>query len=213
MSRLFKTRVGGRWLARRMSENERVARAAVPLTKIIRTVTPDQLTAPTPCAEFDVRALLNHLLFWGPSLIGAGRKDSVPPPAAAESDVDLVTGDWAAALETQLDELATIWRDPAAWEGVTHMGGPTELPSAMIGGMVVGELIVHGWDLSRALGTPVSWDDDLLADVYAETAATAEQGRGMGIYGPEVSVSPDAPLIDRVLGVTGRDPGWQPPAR
>ncbi|KAF0844989.1 TIGR03086 family metal-binding protein [Nocardia caishijiensis] len=193
-----------------MSENERVARAAVPLSKIIRAVAPGQLAASTPCAEFDVRALLNHLLFWGPSLVGAARKVTVAPPAAAESEVDLVTGDWVAALDTQLDELAAAWRDPAAWAGLTHMGGPTELPAAMIGGMVVGELIVHGWDLSRALGSPVSWDDDLLADVYAETAATAEQGRQMGIYGPEVPVDPGAALIDRILGVTGRDPAWQP---
>ncbi|WP_342801523.1 TIGR03086 family metal-binding protein [Nocardia sp. No.11] len=189
-----------------MSETERVARAAEPLSKLLRTLTPDQLTAPTPCAEFDVRALLNHLLFWGPSLVGAASKAAVAPPAAAETEVDLTAGDWSTALETQLGELAAAWRDPAAWQGTTRLGGPTELPASLVGGMVVGELIVHGWDLARALGTTVEWDDDLLDYVLDETAATADQGRAMGIYGPEIPVAADAPLLDRILGLTGRDP-------
>ncbi|WP_218717305.1 TIGR03086 family metal-binding protein [Nocardia sp. MH4] len=189
-----------------MSETERVARAAEPLSKLLRTLTPDQLTAPTPCAEFDVRALLNHLLFWGPSLVGAASKAAVAPPAAAETEVDLTADDWSTALETQLGELAAAWRDPAAWQGTTRLGGPTELPASLVGGIVVGELIVHGWDLARALGTTVEWDDDLLDYVLDETAATADQGRAMGIYGPEIPVAADAPLLDRILGLTGRDP-------
>ncbi|MFE6925605.1 TIGR03086 family metal-binding protein [Nocardia sp. NPDC057663] len=192
-----------------MSETERVARAAEPLSKLLRTITPDRLAAPTPCTEFDVRALLNHLLFWGPSLIGAARKEAITPPAAAESDVDLTEGDWAAALDTQLDDLATTWRNPDAWQGVTHMGGPMPLPAPLVGGMVVGELIVHGWDLARALGATAQWDDGLLRYAYDETAATADQGRAMGIYGPEIPVAPDAPLLDRILGLTGRDPAWK----
>ncbi|MBW0271029.1 hypothetical protein ATM97_08620 [Nocardia sp. MH4] len=176
------------------------------MSKLLRTLTPDQLTAPTPCAEFDVRALLNHLLFWGPSLVGAASKAAVAPPAAAETEVDLTADDWSTALETQLGELAAAWRDPAAWQGTTRLGGPTELPASLVGGIVVGELIVHGWDLARALGTTVEWDDDLLDYVLDETAATADQGRAMGIYGPEIPVAADAPLLDRILGLTGRDP-------
>jgi uncharacterized protein (TIGR03086 family) len=188
-----------------MSETERVARAATTLSKIIRTVEPSRLADPTPCAEFDVRALLAHLLFWGPSLIGAARKQAVAP---AESAADLTAHDWAAALDSHLDELATAWGDPAAWQGITYMGGPMELPAPLVGGMVVGELIVHGWDLARAIGATPHWDDDLLRDTYDDTAATTDQGRAMGIYGPEVPVPATAPLIERILGLTGRDPAW-----
>ncbi|MFF2088165.1 TIGR03086 family metal-binding protein [Nocardia sp. NPDC058176] len=191
-----------------MSETERVALAATPLSKLLRTIEPAHLAASTPCAEFDVRALLNHLLYWGPSLVGAARKEAVPPPAPTESGIDLTAGDWPAALDTHLDELATAWRNPAAWQGTTHMGGPTELPAALVGGMVIGELVVHGWDLARALDTTPTWDDDLLRYVHDETAATADQGRQLGIYGPEVPVPPTAPLLDRILGITGRDPAW-----
>lgn len=55
-----------------MSDAEFVVRAAAPLVEVIRNIKPDQLRAPTPCAEYDVRTLVNHLLFWGPSVGGSG---------------------------------------------------------------------------------------------------------------------------------------------
>ncbi len=192
-----------------MSTVDLVARAAAPLVTVARHVRPDQLSAATPCAEYDVRALVHHLLFWGPSLEGAARKESVPPPADAESDVDLVTGDWAAALTEHAQRTASAWSGPGAWRGVTHLGGPAELPAEMVGAMVAGEFVVHGWDLARAVGTPVDWDEELLAYLYEETAKTAESGRQMGIFGPEVAVPESAGTLDRLLGLTGRDPGWE----
>jgi uncharacterized protein (TIGR03086 family) len=193
-----------------MTNTELIARAAAPLVEIIPNIKPDQLTAPTPCAEYDVGRLVNHLLFWGPSLEGAARKESLPPPAEAEADVDLTAGDWAAALEAHLERTAAAWSEPGAWDGSTRMGGPTELPASMIGGMVVGELVVHGWDLARATGQHPAWDDDLLRYLHEEVAASAEQGREMGIYGPEVAVPASSPTLDRVLGLTGRNPAWTP---
>lgn len=180
--------------------------AADAMAAIVRTVSPDQLANRTPCAEFDVRALVNHLLFWGPSLEGAGRKEPVPPPAPAESDVDLTAGDWRGDLLAQLDRLASAWAPEQAWQGTTRMGGPTELPASMIGDMTVGELVVHGWDLARATGQRLDLPADLLTYVHEAVAASAEQGRQMGIYGPEVPVPTGAPTLHRVLGLTGRDP-------
>ncbi|MEU7899823.1 TIGR03086 family metal-binding protein [Nonomuraea sp. NPDC049152] len=193
-----------------MSGDELMARAAAPLMEIIRDIKPDQLDARTPCAEYDVRKLVNHLLFWGPSLEAAGRGEMVPPPAQAESDVDLTGGDWAVALEGNVERVVAAWSRPAAWEGTTHMGGPTELPASLVGGMIIGELVVHGWDLAQATGRRPAWDDDLMAYVYEEVAKSAEQGRAMGIYGPEVPVGASAPALDRLLGLTGRDPSWTP---
>lgn len=180
------------------------------LSEIIHAIEPDQLKAKTPCAEYDVRTLLNHLLFWGPSLEGAGRKETVPPPAAAEANVDLTQGDWAAALDAHLDRTVQAWSAPAAWEGTTHLGGPTELPASLVGGMAVGELVVHGWDLARATGQRLAVDEDIVEFLCEEIAKTAAQGRAMGAYGPEVAVSISSSMLDRVLGLTGRRPDWTP---
>lgn len=157
-----------------------------------------------------MRRLINHLLFWAPSLEGAARKTPVVPPGASEQDVDLCVGDWATTLETHIDRVATAWSEPAAWEGATRMGGPEEVPASMIGGMVCTELVVHGWDLARATDQKPHWDDPVAEFAYGELAATAAQGRAMGLYGPEVTVPDTAPWLERALGLSGRDPDWRP---
>ncbi len=188
-----------------MSREQLIDQAVTTALEVVENIEPDQLDAPTPCAEFDVRRLVNHLLFWGPSLNAAARKQTVPPPAAAESDVDLTTGDWAAELGVLLRDRADAWREPSAWVGTTTLGSPRELPAGMIGAMVLGETVVHTWDLARATGQEPSWDAEVLEFLHADLLQTAQMGRDMGIYGPEVPVPPDAPLIERILGLTGRE--------
>jgi uncharacterized protein (TIGR03086 family) len=185
-----------------------VTRAGAPAVAIVRSIDTGQLGAPTPCREYDVRALLNHLLFWGPSLAGAARDAAVMPPAATEREVDLTGGDWADKLVAQIEQIAAAWSDPAAWAGTTRLGSPDPIPAALIGGMVLTELVVHGWDLARATGQRPEWDGELLEFVHDEVAKTAEYGRQLGSYGPEVPVPETAPLLDRNLGLTGRNPAW-----
>ncbi|MQA78074.1 MAG: TIGR03086 family protein [Streptosporangiales bacterium] len=188
-----------------MHGNQLIGRACAPVVEIVRAIGPDKLDAQTPCAEYDVRGLVNHLLFFGPSLEGAGRKAPTPPPAENESDVDLTKADdWAGDLVAQLERTAAAWSAPEAWEGTTSMVGPTPMPAPMIGGMVVGELVLHGWDLAQATDQRPVWDDDVLAFVHGELENTAQMGRKMGAYGPEVPVPADAPLLHRILGLAGR---------
>lgn len=189
-----------------MSGDQLIGRAVAPVVEVVRNINPDQLDAPTPCAEFDVRRLIHHLLFWLPSLAAAGHKEVVPPPAEAEPDVDLTGGDWSADLVARLEGAAAAWSVPDAWAGTTSMGGPAEMPAETIGGMVLGEVLVHGWDLAQATGQQPAWDFDVLEYVHREVAATAGMGREMGIYGPEIPVPADAPLLQRILGLTGRRP-------
>lgn len=187
-----------------------VALAAAPISELVRGLDPARLTSPTPCAAYDVRALLHHLLYWGPALTAAARKEPAAPPATTEAELDLVVGDWRGALDGVLADQVAAWSDPAAWSGTTSVGGPGELPAAMVGGMTVGELVVHGWDLGRSLGVRPAWDAAVLEFVHREVTATAEMGRDMGVYGPEVPVADTAPTLHRLLGVTGRDPRWDP---
>ncbi|BCJ32608.1 TIGR03086 family protein [Actinocatenispora thailandica] len=182
--------------------------AAEAMAAVTRTITDDQLTNRTPCPAYDVRGLVNHLLFWGPSLAGAGRKESVPQPAAAESEVELADGEWRARLLALLDDITSSWAPASAWAGETSMGTPQLLPAPVMGGMIVGELAVHGWDLAVATGQRLELPADLLEYLHGTVFATVEQGREMGMYGPEVAVPADAPTLARVLGLTGRDPAW-----
>jgi uncharacterized protein (TIGR03086 family) len=195
-----------------MPPHSLVAEAAAPAVAVVRAIRPDQLDAPTPCREYDVRKLLNHLLYWGPSLAGAARKEAVPPPAASEQDADLTGDDWAAAVAGQIDRVAAAWGDPGAWEGTTRVVGPDPVPASLVGGMVLTELVVHGWDLARATSQRPRWQPALLDYVHREVEKTADWGRELGSYGPAVPVPGTAPVLDRTLGLIGRDPAWVIPA-
>ncbi|WP_367134709.1 maleylpyruvate isomerase N-terminal domain-containing protein [Saccharothrix sp. HUAS TT1] len=93
-----------------------IDRAVATALEFVRDIEPDQLGAPTPCAGFDVRNLVDHLLFRGPSTTAAAREERVPPPAAAGDDVDLTPGDWAADLTARLLDHAAAWGEASAWE-------------------------------------------------------------------------------------------------
>lgn len=88
-----------------------------------------------------------------------------------------------ARLEAQTDRIVASWSEPGAWDGVTRMDSPMALPAAVIGGMVLGELVVHGWDLARATGRSPRWSNDVLELTYDMVAKSAEQGREMASTG------------------------------
>ncbi|MEV8608675.1 maleylpyruvate isomerase N-terminal domain-containing protein [Amycolatopsis sp. NPDC051373] len=69
-------------------------------------------TAPTPCAGFDVRGLLNHLLYWGPWLVAAGRRETY---TATGTEAALFGEDWLATLGKQTEDLVDAFAPAAAW--------------------------------------------------------------------------------------------------
>jgi uncharacterized protein (TIGR03086 family) len=183
-----------------------VAGAAAPLPAITRAAAATPLDARTPCTDWDLAALVRHQLHWAPFLAAAGRK-AVPEPIAADESAVPLDG-WPAALDAAHADVVAAWSDPAAWTGATSMVGPDEMPAEMIGGMVVGELLVHGWDLARTAGTAPVWAPEVLEPLHQAVVGMGEQGRQMGIFGPEVPVPVGARLLDRIVAITGRDPGW-----
>lgn len=91
---------------------------------------------------------------------------------------------------------------------MTRAGG-VDLPGGIAGAVAVDELVVHGWDLARATGQEYAPDPAALRASYGFLLAAAEdETRGGGIFGAVVPVPDDAPLLDRAIGLSGRDPGW-----
>ena len=93
---------------------------------------------------------------------------------------------------------------------MTQAGG-IELPGEQAGIVALDELVLHGWDVARASGQPYEPDPALLEivhDFVAQFSGPGMDEQREGLFGPEVEVPADAPLLDRVLGLAGRDPGW-----
>ncbi|MER5548743.1 TIGR03086 family metal-binding protein [Streptomyces sp. CG4] len=181
------------------------------VARLAESVTDDQLTGPTPCPECAVRNLLGHVQMLSVAFRDAARKDLGPTtdtnPTAAVPDIG---PGWREELPKALDELADAWRDPDAWTGMTRAGG-VDLPGEVAGAVVADELVVHGWDLARATGRTYAPDPAALDSALVFLHAAADDpNRGNGLFGPVVPVPQDAPLLDRAVGLSGRDPGWHP---
>jgi uncharacterized protein (TIGR03086 family) len=173
-------------------------------------VSDDDLAAPTPCEEYTVSDLLNHLLGLSAAFRDAAKKNLGPTTGAAPSVAPLPE-DWRSRLPRLLDELADAWRSADAWEGETQAGGVT-LPGGVAGVVALNELVLHGWDLARAISQPYSGDpDSLRASIEMLSSADLEQRDA--IFGPVVEVPADAPLLDRAVGLGGRRPDWSPAVR
>ncbi|MGV9790238.1 TIGR03086 family metal-binding protein [Streptomyces sp. NPDC003435] len=180
------------------------------VARLAEAVTDEQLSAPTPCPDLPVRNLLGHLLHLSLAFRDAARKDLGPTtdtdPGATVPDIG---PGWRADLPKALDELADAWRDPAAWTGQTRAGG-VDLPGGIAGAVAADELVIHGWDLARALDLPYTPDLPALASAYGFLQAAAEESDGGGgIFGPVIPVPAEAPLLDRAVGLSGRDPEWR----
>ncbi|WP_055491615.1 TIGR03086 family metal-binding protein [Streptomyces sp. TP-A0356] len=170
-----------------------------------------QLTDVTPCPGCAVRNMLGHLLGLAAAFRDAGRKDlGVTTDTSPNAAVPDIGPGWREELPKVLDELAEAWRDPAAWTGETRAGG-VPLPGAVAGAVAVDELVIHGWDLARATGQDYEPDPAALEAAHGFLLAAADEpNRPQGLFGPVVPVPADAPLLDRAVGLSGRDPGWRP---
>ncbi|MCX4432966.1 MULTISPECIES: TIGR03086 family metal-binding protein [Streptomyces] len=184
---------------------------ALVVARLAAEMTQEQLDRDTPCPGLAVHHMLGHLGGLAVAFRDAGRKNlGVTTDTNPGSVVPDIGPDWRETLPKVLDELAEAWRDPAAWTGETRAGGVT-LPGAVAGAVAADELVVHGWDLARATGQEYEPDEVALRAAYGFlVAAAANSGPGEGVFGPVVPVPDDAPLLDRVIGLSGRDPGWKP---
>ncbi|MEU3312689.1 TIGR03086 family metal-binding protein [Streptomyces sp. NPDC006662] len=181
------------------------------VARLLAGVPDAALAGPTPCPAYTVGDLLGHLAGLAVAFRDAARKDLGPttatPPGAAPPPLP---ADWRERIPRALGELAGAWREPAAWTGMTRAGG-VDMPGAVTAAVAADELVVHGWDLARATGQDYTPDPAALRASHAFLlAASEEAGGGQGPFGPVVAVPDDAPLLDRTVGLSGRDPGWTP---
>ncbi|MEV7179434.1 TIGR03086 family metal-binding protein [Kitasatospora sp. NPDC093679] len=186
----------------------RMSGAAAEAARIARGVCPEHLDGPTPCTDFDTRALVNHwVLYTSHGLEHRALRTPLPEDLVAR---DFTTdAAWAAAYAAQLDRAVGAWADPAVWEGEVDLGG-TPVPAETIAKMLIKEMVLHGWDVARATGTEVEVPDDLAELVLTVVEENAELYRQFGGFADPVPLPADAPLFHRALAASGRDPHWSP---
>lgn len=174
---------------------------------VLANVTDEQLTAPTPCEGLRLDDLIAHIGGLALAFTAAGRKEfgpltDTPPEFGAPLD-----DDWRTEYPRRLADLAEAFAGPTAWEGMSRAGG-IDFPAQVAGIVALTEVVIHGWDVARASGQPYDVDPDTAAAVLPHVTQTAAEGPVEGLFGPAVPVADDAPVMDRLAALTGRDPGW-----
>lgn len=183
------------------------------LADLATGVSDAQQSDPTPCTDFDVAALTGHVVGWLEGFAAGFASDDGQVPAGDPSALRLPAEDAAPRIRAAARTLADAVRAGAGERPLSIAG--SALPGDMALSMILGEYIVHGWDLAVATGQPWSPDAGAAHDAREFlTGMVTRDTRGEGgMFGPEVDVAGDADALDRLLGFAGRDPAWAAAAR
>jgi uncharacterized protein (TIGR03086 family) len=172
--------------------------------RLIGSVRSDELAKPTPCSEWDVQALINHM-------IGTNRRfaDAVAGEQRA-ADTGAQTpagGDPAAAYAASTQAALQAWRAPGALERTLHLPFG-DIPGSVGIGVIFVDQLIHTWDLAKATGREHRLDDDLAATALEiSRPRIGPERRGPGKpFGPEILCADDAPIQDRLAAFMGRQP-------
>jgi uncharacterized protein (TIGR03086 family) len=154
-----------------------------------------QLDAPTPCDDWDVQTLLNHMLETQQYFVRSARGEHASPPAGEPSD-DLIGDDPAAAYERGREQTIRTFSE----DGVIERTGPSL-------GIAFSDTLLHGWDVAKATGQDTTMPEGLAAAAYEMVHGAFTEDQRKGVFKPEVSIGDDASPQDRLLAYTGRHPG------
>ncbi|MBV1853734.1 TIGR03086 family metal-binding protein [Catellatospora tritici] len=190
-----------------MTTSKLISSAADTVTAVVTAPPMSAVTkeSPTPSSGFDVHGLCEHLLNSIHISRTAVRRESWPAGKVVVMDQP----PWV-KFPPELASLSAAWAAPDAIEGEVQLNGRM-LPAELGAGITLMELVVHGWELARASGQTVEFDDEVLEVALAQVAGVAPSLRGRpGGFGPEVPVPAEASTLDRLVGLSGRDPHWKP---
>jgi uncharacterized protein (TIGR03086 family) len=169
------------------------------LERLVRSLGPDDLAAQTPCPEWDVRAVLEHVLGNAEAFVGMARDGK--PFAPAEERQRLGT-DPATSVRAAADENVAAWRGSDAVDTPTGM-----IPGVSLFDINLADTVMHTWDIAKATGRDPGVDPEVVDMVLTKMEGEwHEIGHQMGAFGPPCEAAPDAPPYDRLVALTGRQP-------
>jgi uncharacterized protein (TIGR03086 family) len=179
-----------------------LARASAVVGDLIDRIAADQWTAPTPCTEWSVRDVVNHLV--GMNLVFVAMFEESPMP---ERGADRLGADPAEAFRRS----AAALRAASARPGVLERSHATQV------GVATGverlqwrlvDLLAHAWDLVRATGVVAELSDDLVDPALAFAQANLAGQPRAGRFADPLPTRDKAPAIDRLAALTGRAGPW-----
>jgi uncharacterized protein (TIGR03086 family) len=171
------------------------------MIEVLVGVADDRLTSPSPCTEYTVGDLIDHvdLVAQGATALALGSREL---PDTGYSHLE---PDWRDTVSQHVRALGKAWDDPAVWEGMGNVPG-SDLSNSTWGKIALTELVVHGWDIATATGQGFDLPEHTLQACFEHVAVFVPNAPLPDLWGPPAEVPPDAALLDRILAITGRAP-------
>jgi uncharacterized protein (TIGR03086 family) len=177
------------------ADPEQLAEAADATGRVIAAITDEQWTLPTPCTEWNVRQLVEHIVTGNAGFVAA--LGNQRPELSAGADLSLVYRQSARSL-------IEASRAPDVLQQMVTVPFGT-VPGAVALHLRTTELLVHGWDLARAIGAQVTFPEAIAELELAFTRAALEDvPADHKAFEPPQPVAADAPAIDRLAACLGR---------
>ena len=178
---------------------ERFRRVAGRFTDRTSEVPDDRWDAPAPCEGWTTRDIVAHLVEWVPTVIGKSGIAFPPGPTPA-NDPHGAWIDLAATLQTALDDSEVSAREFDA-------GPPGRMTvENAIGMLVLGDVLIHTWDLARACGLDETLDQGIVTNMLHGMQPIDDMLRTSGHYGPKITVANDTDDQTKLIAFTGRHP-------
>ncbi len=172
--------------------------------RLVHEIGTEQWHSATPCADWSVRDLVNHLTsehLWAPQLLGGATLEEV----GDRFDGDVVGDQPVAAWQQAAAASHAAFHRPGALTGYVHVTGG-EAAADAYGWQMTTDLAVHGWDLARGIGGSAPLPDALAEELEKRAKPMIGKGGVPGIFEPPVDVAADAAPQDRLLALLGRHP-------
>ena len=174
--------------------------AAAAVQQIVDRVKPDQMELETPCTDWTVRDVIDHIAkgnAWAAANLGS---ETGTAPRPTES---MVGGDPARALRDTSGSMLDAFTAPGARQKMLSLPFG-DMPGAAFAGVRATDLLVHGWDIAKATGQPTDFAPELNEIALAGARRTLTFDRAGSPFGAEQPVAADAPAADRLAGFLGR---------
>jgi uncharacterized protein (TIGR03086 family) len=179
-------------------------RAMTEFDSRVRRVRPEQWDWGTPCKEWTVRDLVNHLVheqLWAPELLAGCTIEQVGDRFDGDQLGEDPLHSWVLAAAAARE----AWIAPKALLKSVHLSSG-KAPATEYGWQMTSDLAVHAWDLARAIGVDERIDPDVAEAVLEYIEPNAEPWAASGLFDPPVPVPADADAQTRLIALLGRTP-------
>src|SRR5689334_8550283 len=174
---------------------------------VVAAVDPAALGAPTPCGRWDLRRLLEHMTGQNHGFAASARGETTDLGIWADRPVGGGPGTVSAASAEDGVLDRGFWLPEIRSRGL--------FPASLAIGFHLVDTVVHAWDVARTLGVPVGFSPEVLAATLPIALAVPQGDARLAegaAFAPALPSAEDAPALDRIVAVLGRDPHWTPPA-